>query len=89
MNETKMKRGPYISLDGDEMWLPVSDYSYNEARSTASEFADEMQGPWGRSRYEGKMEATMHDHDDFELCEKCPSAPAWHFSLYEGTYRGR
>lgn len=81
---------PYVSVDGDEVFFPVAHYSYNEARTAAASFAQEMDGPWGRSRYTGKHPRGLHDHDEpwnDECGHACPPEPTWCFELYEGTYR--
>lgn len=84
-----MSRGPYVSENGPEVYLPVSDYSLNEARREAASHAWMTIGSWGRSKYDGKLEISLHDHDepwDGSDCD-CPREPVWAFSTYEGTYR--
>jgi hypothetical protein len=81
------KAGPYQNEDGDEVYLPVSDWTYREALSGAAEFAREIMDRWGRSKYDGKRDIPLHDHDDWEGCEDCPAIPCWCFELYEGPYR--
>jgi hypothetical protein len=83
------KRGPYINDEGSEVYLPVSDYTLNEARHEAANFAEEHVGDWGRARYTGKRDVPLHDHDDWWGCKECPAVPSWSFETYEGTYRGR
>ena len=82
------KSGPYASVDGDELYLPTFDRTYNEARKEAAEWAQEMAWDFGRSRYEGKRQIQIHDHDDWEEAEdNCPQPMCWVFTIYEGTYR--
>lgn len=82
------KRGPYVSENGPEVWLPVSDYTLNEARHEASLHAQETIGDWGRARYLGKQAVPLHDHDGWEFgCYDCPEQAAWAFETYEGTWR--
>ena len=86
------KRGPYVggSLTGyGEVYFPDFDWTYNEARTAAAEYADEMIGPWGRSHYDGKRQIQIHDHDDWEEVteDNCPQPMCWTFSTYEGTAR--
>lgn len=83
-----MKRGPYVSEDGPEVYLPVSDWSLNEARQEAASHARmEMGENIGRVRYTGKRDITLHDHDDWWGCEACPAEPTWTFETYEGAWR--
>lgn len=84
-----MRRGPYVNEHEGEVYLPVADWTYNEARSEAAEFAEEMHGDWGRSHYDGKRDIELHDCEDWEGgdCESCPPELAWCFTTYEGTYR--
>lgn len=63
-----MKRGPYISLDGDEVFIPASESTYNQARAEAASIAEEMNGPWERTRFVDKGNYGLHDHDDWEDC---------------------
>lgn len=82
------KRGPFVSENGPEVYLPVSDYTFNEARHEAAQMAAEMVGGWGRSRYTGKREIALHDHDGWsDECAVCSPEPTWCFETYEGTYR--
>jgi hypothetical protein len=82
-------RGPYVDQDGDAIYLPVSDYPFNVARREAASLAEEMNGSWERTRYQGKHLRALHDHDepwDGSDCA-CPPEQVWSFELYEGTYR--
>lgn len=83
-----MTRGPYVNEARSEVYYPVSDYSCNEARHQAANHAFETIGAWGRSRYRGRMDLRLHDEEDWEECESCPSEPTWAFEMYEGSYRG-
>lgn len=82
-----MTRGPYVSEDGLEIYLPVSDYTLNEARHEAARLARETIGDLGRIRYTGKQSIALHDHDGWWACEKCLPEPTWTFESYEGAYR--
>ena len=80
--------------DYGEILLPVSDYTYNEARVAAAEYAEEMLDLWGRSRYEGKATVALHDHDEpwpgeitDECLPTCTMERVWRFETYEGTAR--
>ena len=74
------KKGPYVNEDQDQLYLPVSDWTYNEARSEAatwaSEFSDDL-----KSKYYGKIAVPLHDHEDWEYCEECPEILAWCFDI--------
>jgi hypothetical protein len=77
----------YVAADGDlECYVPAS-VPLNEARTIAAGHAADTIGGWGRSRYTGKRDVPLHDHDEWECCEACPSVAAWCFEVYEGTYR--
>jgi hypothetical protein len=81
------KRGPYVEWDdGTEVYFPISDYTLNEARHEASLHAAETISAWGRSRYIGKRDIALHDHDQM-TDDECPIEPVWVFETYEGTYR--
>jgi len=82
--------GPYLGVDGDELWLPVEHFSLNRARSEAASHCAETGNAWLRSRYVGRETVGLHDHEDWEACDPgtCCEREAWHFELYEGTYRG-
>lgn len=80
-------RGPYISSDYDAVYLPVADYTFNQARTAAASWAEDVLDVWGRSRYTGKQNVPLHDHRDWEECETCPAEPTWCFDVYEGTPR--
>ena len=80
-------RGPYVGEDGPEVFLPVSDYTLNEARHEAAQHAQETIGDWGRTRYLGKRSVSLHEHDWGETECSCESEPAWEFETYEGTWR--
>ena len=56
------KSGPYVSDDGREFWLLVSDYTYTEALKEAASWARQLIDDSGRSRYTGRKEASVHDH---------------------------
>lgn len=79
--------GPYVSPDYDEVYLPVEHWTYNTARSEAADWAQQFIDTWGRSRYTGKRDVPLHDHEEWEYCESCPAVPAWCFDIYEGTPR--
>ena len=84
------KRGPYMTEDGDTVWLPVADHTLNEARHAAAEFAVEMDDPWSRTRYRGKETVALCDHDGWDgECPQKDDKPelAWAFTIYEGTWR--
>jgi hypothetical protein len=81
------KRGPYVSEDGPEVYLPVSDYTLNEARHEAAQFAQDTIGGWGRARYLGKGNNRLHDHDEPWDKDDCAFEAVWTFETYEGTYR--
>lgn len=81
--------GPYISIDNDELFLPVGDWTYNMARSEAADWAQDFIDTWGRSRYTGKRYVPLHDHIDWEECEVCPEILSWCFEIYEGSPRWR
>jgi hypothetical protein len=81
------KRGPYVNELQSKVYLPVSDYTLNEARHEAALHAQDTIGDWGRSRYEGKPKIQLHDHEDYEMCNRCPYEAVWAFETYEGTYR--
>ena len=87
---TDVKRGPYVDEDGEAVYFPVNGYTYNEARAAASAFAEEMDGPWGRSRYTGKHLRGLHDHEEpwGGADDECGAEMTWCFDLYEGSYRG-
>lgn len=87
------QRGPYISEDRDELYFPISDWTFNQARNEAVEWADEFHGNWGRTHYEGKQEIELHDCADWPYLEPgddahaCPKEQCWVITTYEGTYR--
>lgn len=82
-----MKRGPYVNADGDELSLPVADYTWNEARHEAASLAQEMNGDQERTRYIGKRTWQLHDHEEPWNDDECGSEPCYVFELYEGTWR--
>ena len=83
--KSPLSKGPYVSIEQDEVYLPVEHWSYNEARSEAADWAQTFIDTWGRSRYKGKKYVPLHDHDDWEYCEDCPDVLVWEFEIYEGT----
>lgn len=82
-------KGPYLSPDYDELYLPTEHYTFNQARTEAASFCGELGDEWMRTRYVGKRTVQMHDHEDWEECEPgtCCEREGWHFELYQGTYR--
>lgn len=80
-----LSKGPYVSIEQDQIYFPVEHYTYNEARSEAAGWAREFLDMWGRSKYMGKWMVPLHDHEDWEYCEDCPAVRAWHFDIYEVT----
>lgn len=78
--------GPYQGAGGDRIWFR-RDHSLNEARHAAASFAEETGDPWTRTRYIGKRDVSLHDHDNWEDCQECGRVPAWEFEIYEGTWR--
>jgi hypothetical protein len=80
-------KGPYLSIDNDELYLPVEIWTYNKARSEAASWAKEFTDVWGRSKYTGKRYVPLHNHEDWEDCCTCPEILSWCFELYEGTPR--
>lgn len=83
----RQPRGPYVAEDdGIEVYLPVSDYTLNEARHEAALYAQDTIGNWGRVHYLGKHDVQLHEHDWGEDCA-CIPEPTWTFETYEGTYR--
>lgn len=81
------KCGPYVSVDFDSIYLPVVAYSFNQARATAASWAADFIPVWGRSRYTGRRDVPLHDHEDWEGCDECPSERSWCFDVYEGSPR--
>lgn len=89
------KRGPFVNEWDDEMYYPVRDWPYNDARSDVASHVEGTHGPWARTKYEGKLNTVLHDHDepwsgeiDPDYCvETCTDEPCWTFTTYEGTYR--
>lgn len=84
-------RGPYVSEDMGELWLPVEDRTYIEARREAAGWAAEFIGGFGRSRYLGRGVFRLCEHGADETCvpgsTECGDEEAWWFRLYEGTWR--
>jgi hypothetical protein len=81
-------RGPYVSENGDEVYLPVEGYTIAQARHAAASYAEEAIGSWGRARYTGRRSIPLHDcGDEWYSCEVCPPEPTWTFETYEGSYR--
>ena len=82
------KRGPYINENEYQIYLPVNGWTLNEARQEAASFARmELGENIGRARYIGKALRSLHDHDDWWGCEKCPPEQTWMFETYEGPWR--
>lgn len=80
-------KGPYVSPDRDELYYPLEHWTYNRARADAAVMAREHFDDWGRSRYTGRINAQLHDHEGSEEGE-CPDQPcawvkAWSFDMYE------
>lgn len=83
--KSPLSKGPYISMDYDELYFPVEFWTYNKVRTEAAMWAEDLSD--SRSRYVGKTWAPLHNHDDWEYCEECPEVLVWHFEIYEGTPR--
>lgn len=73
-----MKRGPFVQDWGPKFWLPAADWTYHEARSEAARHASDTDQ---KSRYTGKEEVKLHDHDEMESCDCQPEA-AYAFEVY-------
>lgn len=81
------ERTVYMEESDSTIYLPREHYTLNEARKEAASHAQMEDPGWGRSRYLGKRDVALHDHEDWEACEACPKVPVWTFETYEGTYR--
>lgn len=80
-----MSKPLYVSEDRDEIYLPVADYTFNEAQATAAEHAREIMDEWGRARFDHKSMVPVHDHDNWEGCEECPAVMCYCFDVFEGN----
>jgi hypothetical protein len=83
-----VERKAYISEDLEELYVPVSEEpSWRVAHSLASSQANELRllhEDRVRTKYIGKRDVRLHDHDDWEGCEECPAVPVWVFQTYDG-----
>jgi hypothetical protein len=79
-----VKRGPYVEVNGPRVYFPVSDFTYPEARTEAARHARDT-GDWNsKSRYLGKNEFALHDHDEpWTDGDDCKPELAYAFEVYE------